>query len=343
MARMTTSDELRAAIESALAEQRLRELTREVDRLVETYRGTIPTGEPVLRNRSDVLAYVAYRMPATFGAVKSVLSQAAAVAGDWSPASHVDIGGGTGGAVWAAAEVWPVPRETLVLDWSVPAVELGRELAQGASSAALREARWQRQAIGADLTLADADLMTISYVLGELTERDRAAVLSQAAEHGQVVVVIEPGTPVGFRRILEARRHLIDAGMSIVAPCPHDEQCPLQSSAGDWCHFAARINRTATHRSLKGGSLSHEDEKFAYVVGSRVPFPRPQGRVLRHPRIGKGMVGFTLCTAQEGVGTSIVSKSKGPVYREARNTDWGDAWPPYASDRAESVTPDGES
>lgn len=330
---MTTSDELSTAVESALAEQRLRGLSRGVDRLVETYRGKIPTDKPVLRDRSDVLAYAAYRMPATFGATKSVLSQFSALAGDWSPASHIDIGGGTGGAAWAAAAVWPTPRETLVLDWASPAIELGRELAGDASSAALREARWQQQAIGADLVLADADLMTISYVLGELAEDDRAAVLAEAGKHGQVVVVIEPGTPVGFRRILEARRQLIEAGMSIVAPCPHGGECPLESVADDWCHFATRINRTSAHRSLKGGSLSHEDEKFSYVVASRTPFPRAEGRVLRHPQIAKGMVSFTVCTKDEGVRKTIVSKSRGPVYRIARKTDWGDVWPPADVER----------
>jgi ribosomal protein RSM22 (predicted rRNA methylase) len=275
-------------------------------------------------------------MPATFGAAESVLSQVSALTGDWSPASHVDIGGGTGGAVWAAASVWPTARETLVLDWAGPAVELGRELAQGAAGAVLRAARWQRQAIGADLVLTDADLMTISYVLGELTEPDRAAVLEQAAAHGRLVAVIEPGTPAGFRRILDARERLLGAGMSIVAPCPHNGGCPMTAAADDWCHFAARINRGAAHRSLKGGSLSHEDEKFAYVVASRTAFPQAEGRVLRHPQLSKGMVGLTLCTAQDGLGKSIVSKSKGPVYRDARKTGWGDAWPPYAPDRSRS-------
>ena len=329
---MTTSDELRIAVESVLAEQRLRGLTREVERLIETYRGTIPTDRPVLRNRADVLAYSAYRMPATFGAVKSVLSRFDALAGGWSPATHVDVGGGTGAAVWAAAAVWPVPRrETVVLDWAAPALDLGRELAGSASGAAgsvLRETRWQSQSIDADLVLPDADLVTISYVLGELGEPDRTAVLTEAAKHGQVVAVLEPGTPAGFRRILEARRHLLAAGLSVVAPCPHNDGCPLEHAEPDWCHFATRIERTPAQRSLKGGRLSHEDEKFAYVVAARTPFPQVDGRVLRHPTIGKGMVTLTVCAADGEVRRTIVSKSQGPVYRSARKTDWGDAWPP---------------
>jgi ribosomal protein RSM22 (predicted rRNA methylase) len=330
---VTTSDELRNAVDSVLAEQRLRGLTREVERLIETYRGTIPTGRPVLRHRADVLAYAAYRMPATFGAVQSVLSRVDALAGGWAPTGHVDIGGGTGAAVWAAAEVWPQQRETLVLDWAAPALELGRELASGAGGvggAVLREARWERRAIDADLVLPDADLMTLSYVLGELGERDRAAVLAEAQKHGRVVAVLEPGTPAGYRRILEARERFLAAGMSIVAPCPHNDGCPLEQAENDWCHFAARIERSPAHRALKGGTLSHEDEKFAYLVASRTPFPQAEGRVLRHPTISKGMVGLTVCAADGGVHRRVVSKSQGPVYRSARKTDWGDAWPPPA-------------
>ena len=325
-----------------LAEQRLRGLSREVERLIQTYRGAIPTDRPVLRNRADVLAYCAYRMPATFGAVKSVLSRFEARAGGWSPATHVDVGGGTGAAVWAAAAVWPAAqRETVVLDWAEPALDLGRELAGGASGAVLRETTWQLRAIDADLVLPDADLVTISYVLGELGEPARTAMLTEAEKHGQVVAVLEPGTPDGFRRILEARRHLLAAGMSVVAPCPHNDACPLQDAESDWCHFAARIERSSAQRSLKGGTLSHEDEKFAYVVAARTPFPQVEGRVLRHPTISKGMVTLTVCAADGEVHRTIVSKSKGAVYRAARKTDWGDGWPPPTptGDPADSADP----
>ncbi|MGZ0205752.1 rRNA methyltransferase, partial [Streptomyces sp. RM1] len=40
-----------------------------VDRLIATYRGDTPTHAPILRDRADVAAYAAYRMPATFEAV----------------------------------------------------------------------------------------------------------------------------------------------------------------------------------------------------------------------------------------------------------------------------------
>src|SRR5262249_6823495 len=158
-----------------------------------------------------------------------------------------------------------------VFDWSDVALQLGRELvAASAPAPAMRSAQWLRQPIGPGLELPDADVITLSYVLGELTENDRTAVLDKAAAHGQVVVVVEPGTPAGFARIRQTRDQVIDAGLTLIAPCPHSGSCPIAPDQ-DWCHFAVRVGRSALHRQVKGGTLSYEDEKFSYVVAAREP------------------------------------------------------------------------
>ncbi|SEB79025.1 small ribosomal subunit Rsm22 [Streptomyces melanosporofaciens] len=174
----------------------------------------------MLRDRSDVAAYAAYRMPATFEAVRAALAAFRARTPAWAPATHIDIGGGTGAASWAVAATWPRDgHTTTVLDWAEPALALGRELAGQAPSEALRTARWERRAIRDGLALPDGtDLVTVSYVLGELTEADRRAVVTEAARAAQAVVLIEPGTPDGYLRIREARDRLLAAGLRIVAP-----------------------------------------------------------------------------------------------------------------------------
>ncbi|MFD5493805.1 small ribosomal subunit Rsm22 family protein, partial [Streptomyces sp. NPDC127091] len=65
-----------------------------VERLIATYRGATPTGAPILRDRADVAAYAAYRMPATFEAVRSALAAVADAVPGWTPGDHVDVGGG---------------------------------------------------------------------------------------------------------------------------------------------------------------------------------------------------------------------------------------------------------
>ncbi|MES4908208.1 MULTISPECIES: small ribosomal subunit Rsm22 family protein [unclassified Streptomyces] len=327
-----TGEMLRAALAGLLDGLPARQAAQATGRLMENYRGRTPTDAPVLRDRADVVAYAAYRMPATFEAVRSALEAFRAGAPGWRPGSHVDIGGGTGAATWATAAAWPGGgRVTTVLDWAEPALALGRELAGGAGVEGLREVRWQRQAIGDGLVLPEGtDLVTVSYVLGELTAADRRAVVDEAARIAEAVVLIEPGTPDGYLRVREARERLLAAGLRVVAPCPHGATCPIEPGA-DWCHFAARVSRSSLHRQVKGGSLPYEDEKFAYVAAARFPAaPAPaepaDARVVRRPQLRKGQVLLDLC-ALDGLRRETVTKRQGPRYRAARDADWGDLWP----------------
>ncbi|WP_329318742.1 small ribosomal subunit Rsm22 family protein [Streptomyces sp. NBC_01262] len=299
-----------------------------VDRLIATYRGRTPSRTPILRDRSDVAAYAAYRMPATNAAVRAALAEFRDRAGDWAPADHLDVGGGTGAATWAVGDAWAEGgHRSTVLDWSDAALALGRELAAGAQSASVRDAQWRKAPLGGGARLPEADLVTISYVIGELAPPDRTAVIAEAARAARgAVLVVEPGTPDGYARVLAARDQLIAAGFAVLAPCPHDTACPVQ--APDWCHFAARVSRSSLHRQVKGGSLPYEDEKFSYVAAARFPAAPAASRIVRHPQIRKGQVLLDLCTAEDGLRRETVTKRHGDAYRAARDADWGDAWPP---------------
>ncbi len=340
---ITLDDELRETLRARLDGIAPRQAARAVDRLIANYRGRTPTDAPVLRDEADVTAYAAYRMPATFEAVRAALAAFRARAGQWSPASHVDVGGGTGAASWAVADAWPAVgagHTTTVLDWAQPALDLGRALSRAASHPALRDSRWQRQAIGAGLVLPPADLVTVSYVLGELSDADRESVIGQAAGTARAVVVVEPGTPAGYARVMAARDLLIAAGLTVLAPCPHDGACPVTGT--DWCHFAARVSRSALHRQVKGGSLPYEDEKFGYVAAMRTDAgpAAVRDRVVRHPQIRKGQVLLDLCTREEGLRRVTVSKRHGELYRAARDAEWGDRWPPPGTPEEPPGTPE---
>ncbi|MFI0810088.1 small ribosomal subunit Rsm22 family protein [Streptomyces echinatus] len=322
------NDPLRTALAELLDGLPPTEVAAAVDRLIANYRGATPTHAPILRDRADVAAYAAYRMPATFEAVRSALEAFADTVPGWTPGSHVDVGGGTGAATWAVTTTWPGERGVTVLDWAEPALALGREIA--AAHPSLRGARWQRARIGADLTLDATDLVTVSYVLNELSEADRAALVDAAAGAAQTVVIVEAGTPAGYDRVIEARDRLVRAGFRIAAPCPHSAACPIVPGT-DWCHFSARVGRSSLHRQVKGGSLAYEDEKFSYVAATRLPAEPAPARVVRRPQIRKGQVLLDLCEAEEQLRRTTVTKRHGDLYKAARDADWGDAWPPYGS------------
>lgn len=316
---------LRAALERLLDGIPPRQAAAAVERLMTGYR----TGAhaPALRARLDAVAYAAYRMPATHAAIADALHRLATVRPGWAPASHTDIGGGTGAAVWAAAEIWPGgERPTTVLDRSRAALDTGRDLATGAP---LPPTTWQRASLPA-APLPPADLITVAYVLGELATSERASLLAaaiRATTPAGTLLLVEPGTPDGYARIRTARAHLTAAGWHVLAPCPHNAPCPIAGT--DWCHFATRVARSSLHRRLKGGSLPYEDEKFTYLAATPTATPPPAfSRVIRHPQLRKGQVLLDLCTPQGTLDRTTVTKRDPDPYRTARRTGWGDRWPP---------------
>jgi len=338
------SGHLAAAIQSGLAGAGIPSLTAGVQRLMAAYRSGEVPDHPVMASRADAAAYAAYRMPATAAATALALQQTQLSLPGWAPTTLLDFGAGTGGAAWAAARALPSVGAMTLLEQSPDAISLGAAILAESSVDPLPSATWRQWQLpgadagpaGADGPAADhwvaalpaADLATAAYVLGELTPGQQMALVTLAARTAPVVVLVEPGTPAGHRRILAARAQLLAAGYLIAAPCPHQLGCPLDV-AGDWCHFAARLPRSALHRQVKGAELSHEDEKFSYVAGVREATGRPErpaGRVVRRPQQRKGLVTLDLCACDGTSRRELVSKSKGEAYRRARKTSWGDRW-----------------
>ncbi|MER7007119.1 small ribosomal subunit Rsm22 family protein [Dactylosporangium sp. NPDC000555] len=313
--------ELREALDTVLQDVAPARLADSVRRLITDYRSGLPAGEPLLRDMVDATAYAAYRMPATHTAVTAALRQLPPIA----PRSVVDLGGGTGAAAWAARDVYG-PIAATVLDQVPEALKLGARIAKG------QEIAWQQWRLGEDVPAAD--LVTASYVLTELDEEQQRDLVARASAAAAVaVVLVEPGTPPGYRRILAARDALLADGWHIAAPCPHQAGCGMREK--DWCHFAARVNRSALHRRLKDASLGYEDEKFAFVAATRelvtaTREPAAGGRVVRHPAFRKGLVTLQVCGRDTAVGPALVSKREGPLYRAARDAEWGDRWPPHS-------------
>lgn len=305
---------------------RLRRATRD---LIDRYREDRPAARPILADGASAVVYALYRMPATYSAVRRALASTELPDGE-SIRSHLDLGGGTGAAVWAAADRWPHLSAHTVVDFSPAALELGARLAKKAHSASIRNTFWREEPLTPSGTLPSADLITMSYVLGELEWSTAVDLLRWTATTltAKVVVVVEPGTVAGYNRICAARRELIASGLTIAAPCPQDGRCPLDGSE-DWCHFAVRLARQKKHRDLKGGTEQFEDEKFSYVVAVRAPAARATYRILRHPTHRRGCVDLKLCTPDCRVEQRTVSR-RDTQFRLARRAEWGDPWPPDA-------------
>jgi ribosomal protein RSM22 (predicted rRNA methylase) len=328
---MTEPGSLTAAVQAGLRGRGIASLSAGVQRLMDAYRsGEVPAA-PVLASGRDAAAYAAYRMPATVAATAAAFAEVRLALPGWAPVSVLDFGAGTGGASWAVASSLGAVTLTL-LEQSAEAIRLGQAILAQSASASLRAATWRSWHLGADAgpeaAPGRADLAVAAYVLGELSGPQQEHLVALAMQAAPVVLLVEPGTPAGHRRILAARDWLLAAGYAIAAPCPHQLSCPL-AAAGDWCHFAARVQRSALHRQAKGAELSYEDEKFSYVAAVAPPTGLPDwpaGRVVRRPQQRKNLVTIDLCAATGRGVQLLVGKSKGEPYRRARKISWGDRW-----------------
>ena len=320
---MTSPDlpaELKAALDGKLRGFSRSDAASRSATISKTYRDGGGSGG--IRSEADALAYALARMPATYAAVTASLNALVEIRPDFAPKSLLDVGAGPGTATWAAAEAFPSLQDFALLD----ANEALRALALGlvSDSFRLRDVSYQRGEARAALAKADAaDLVVASYMIGEISDAEQRALAELMWEKTRdTLLVVEPGTPAGYARIIALRERLIATGAHVAAPCPHDGKCPLQPP--DWCHFSQRLQRSRAHMQVKGAEVPFEDERFAYVALVRAPVAQRLSRVLDQPAISKVEINAKLCTPAGLAFTKVPRRDKA-AYASARRWRWGDA------------------
>jgi len=309
--------------------------------LTDRYRTAVKQAAAI-RSEDERLAYLLVRMPATYAALAQALRaakrQLVPQSGDLAMETMLDLGSGPGTAAWAAVEAFPEVRQLRLVERDSGLIGLGRQLCASSDSRALRRVEWIQADLNGKLAEEALDLVVASYSLGELSPAQRSPCLRQAWQRTRkLLVLIEPGTRAGFGCIHQARSELIALGVTLLAPCPHGLSCPM-AAAGDWCHFAARVERTAMHRRIKGGELGHEDEKFSYLAATPLKANPAEQRIVRHPAYHSGFVELQLCSA-DGISKRTIGRSKKTEYRAARRAAWGDAWPAHSTPEGHAEEP----
>jgi ribosomal protein RSM22 (predicted rRNA methylase) len=331
-------DELRLAVERALAGAPAARWIRAAQELSERYRGPRAPGEkPLAAGEADALGYLALVLPATYAQLRGAMAATALRAPSWAPETLLDLGSGPGTALWAVAAQWPSLRRATAWEREQAFITVGRALAAASSAPAVRGAGWQR----ADLARPDeasrrgahggsgaqaaprADLVVLGHVLNELALADAARVVATAWEAAAgVLLIVEPGTPQGFAVVRAARDALLSAGARTLAPCAHDAPCPL---ADDWCHFPQRIWRPEFQRKARGAPSQWEESKFSYAALARFAPDRPiWGRVIREPTSNKAYAEATI-SAREGILRHRAPKRDRAAYRLVQDLPWGAA------------------
>lgn len=271
-------------------------------------------------------AYIAARLPATYGVAREVFRRIAPLLQPIN--SLLDLGAGVGSLAWAAKSSIPHLHRVTFFEKDIELLRLGQHLTQ--DNLHPLQLAWCRDDIVKEEIFPTHDLVTLSYVLNELSPKEQTLVLERAyGATDKLLILIEPGTPAGFERLLAARQSLIEWGAYIMAPCSHNQTCPLATlfqEGKDWCHYSARIPRGKYHRRAKEGTLPYEDEKYTYLVASPHRQSLPKARIIKAPIRKTGHVILDLCTEHAQHERRVIAKSDGKIYAAARDSEWGDEW-----------------
>jgi len=315
---------LSKAIEQETSRHRLSDLAKAATELSDKYRNQRRPAERFITTDTHRSAYTAVRMPATFAAARAVFAEIRRLTPQIEINSLLDLGAGTGAAAWAAVDVFGEIEQITMIEQDQGLIEMGRKFTRESEHNALGSAEWRQLNLTAAVSFADHDLVVCSYSLGEFESEKARRILKAAWQAArQTIAVIEPGAMKGFETIRALRDDLIEAGGHIVAPCPHQRDCPMAEN--DWCHFAARFERSSLHRRIKGAELGYEDEKYSYIAATKSPNQPAPARVIRRPAPRAGFTQLQLC-AKEGLAVVSVTRKNKEAWKRARKASWGDAW-----------------
>ena len=309
---------LQGALETLVSGYAKEKLEKDARTISEAYRLRTGEGKRLLTAEGEAAAYAAARMPATYAAAHCALSEALEATG-LHPETLLDCGAGTGAVTFAADALLDL-REAACLEREDAMRAVGEKLTRQACSV---QPRWEPCDLTGNAALPSAELVCEGYMLGELEEGMRLNVAERLWNAcGQMLILIEPGTPQGFANLRAVREKLTALGAHVAAPCPQGNvTCPMTGE--NWCHFAVRVQRTRLHKALKGGDAPFEDEKFSYLVLTRQePENACQARVLRHAQIAPGRITLPVCEAA-GERTLAVTK-KDPLWKRVRKIKWGE-------------------
>lgn len=252
-------------------------------------------------------------------------------------------------ALWLSRPDWRKTQvRVLALDTASQPLELGKRI-----FACLPDLRWEvrtarsplnRTAAAATAEIKQADvqpwLLTYANVLNELPERKtkRGSSLAHAEETeednwleqlqpmldaGAHALFVEPGTRLGGSKLMRLRDAALDLGLASLAPCTHNNPCPLQgresahrgSLESSWCHFtfaAQDVPRWLLELSEQAGLAKKSLSIATLLLGGAASLQPDNGRVISQGFLVPGQPGKCryVCCAH---GLGLIANSSGAL------------------------------
>ncbi len=114
------------------------------------------------------------------------------------------------------------------------------------------------------------------------------------------LLVVEPSTQLQARKLMQARKEFIEKGFSALAPCTHQQDCPLLTqSAKDWCHTRVGFDQPKWFSDIENHlPMRNQSVSFSYLLLSRTlrAIDQPNsGRVIGEPLVERGKTRQLYC------------------------------------------------
>ena len=320
---MKIPDLLEYAIGKEIEKYSIKDLKEAALNLSKRYMENKRTGETFLKSDLDTISYSVIRMPATYSAIRTCLEKIKEIH-DFEINSLLDIGSGTGAAEWAVIDTFDV-KDIVCLERE----KAMRELSQKYFS--YNEDLKNVKFIDADILNEQLnfskDLCVLSYIINELSEENRLKVIEKVLNYtNKVLLIVEPGTPEGFKNIKKVRDYAFENGYEIIAPCTgFFGRCDIPEN--DWCASSVRVQRSKEHKYLKDAEIGFEDEKFSYVAISMKKgcfnVNDNSKRILRHPKIQNGRIEVKSCKSGE-IKEEVITKKDKELFKALKKKNIGD-------------------
>ncbi len=182
------------------------------------------------------------------------------------------------------------------------------------------------------------DLIIFHHVINEMTalgavERARwlSPFLFQYLSEKGLVAIIEPALKRPTREMMALRNHLIEENFQVLAPCLHQQTCPmLASTLNDWCHFYANWEEPAYLKKLdRMIGNNNRYLKLAYLILSRKDaylskYPHDYFRMVSNRMATRGKTEVALCGPAGGVRLTRLDRNRSTKNRDLDQSKRGD-------------------
>lgn len=244
------------------------------------------------------LAHAIFQVPFDFAPIDRILHELKNRLGyNFEPKTVLDYGSVAAVASWAMKKHFNSVKESYFVHHSQAVVDLADDLTLNDNKKKIfPELRLRR--FLPTTTSSLYDFVVIMNSFAELQSNQKLQLVEQLWERTALngcLIFVEHGDRLGFRDIMAAREHILElarkeaksANMEIqahvVAPCQHDDVCPLIKSLSlESCSFKQKISLPQFREfSSTFGRAGYVSSTFSYVVIMKTPRPRTKDNVLK--------------------------------------------------------------